>query len=219
MSSDRRFCTHCGNQLDADARFCASCGQAVSGQNIASPPIPNPPVLAAPMAPQSAPGPAGMAATTSPALFGENLIGVIPGISRKKGLFKFESFHAVVTDRRIIFALLTNEIMKEEAKKGAGAGIGAMFKAAIAGGNTHQRYLQMSPDNALRESPENFAIEIAHIRKIKVQKRREGSELGANQKDEEGKLYIETVGEKLSFVLKNYHCNTALQLLKQAGLA
>ena len=63
-----------------------------------------------------------MAATTSPALFGENLIGVIPGISRKKGLFKFESFHAVVTDRRIIFALLTNEIMKEVITRSMGLG-------------------------------------------------------------------------------------------------
>jgi hypothetical protein len=220
MNSDRRSCTHCGNQLEAGAGFCGFCGQPVSGQNLAPPPIINTPVRAAPAAPlQATPGPTGMAATTSPALSGEKLVGVIPGISRKRGFFKFESFNAVVTDRRIIFALLTNEIMKEEAKKNAGGGIGAIFKAAMAGGNTHQRYQQMSPEDALKENLENFAIEIARIRKVKVQRGSEGFELGPNQKDEEGKLYIETVGEKLSFVLKNYYCDTALQLLRQAGLA
>ena len=41
------------------------------------------------------------------------------------------------------------------------------------------------------------------------------SNSGPDEKDQEGKLRIETAGEKLSLVLQNYHCATAVQVLRQ----
>lgn len=38
----------------------------------------------------------------------------MPGISRKKGIFKIEAYHVVVREKRLIFAVVTSEAMKEE---------------------------------------------------------------------------------------------------------
>jgi hypothetical protein len=202
---ERKFCSSCGKPENVGARFCAYCGQAFAGSVSAFPPSQSPPSVN--IANQPLPLP------SSPS--GENIIGVIPGASRKKGMFAIEAYHVVVTEKRLIFAIVTKEAIKEESQKSSGKGFGGFLKTALAGNDLTQRYLNLTPQQALRETPENFDIDINRIRKIKIEK---GLENMDNRNDNDGKLILETVGDKLSFALRNHYVDTARELLRQAGL-
>lgn len=155
----------------------------------------------------------------------EPVLGVIPAISRKKGLLSVESFNVVVTGQRLVFAVMTNDMVREEVQREGNAG----FLAAMTVGYTfYKRYLNMTPDAALKENPQNFAVDISQIRKVKIFAGREikdyhsikanrGSLIKLRQ-NEKGKLEIETMREKLSFDVPNTSMDTALDALDNAGL-
>jgi len=132
-----------------------------------------------------------------------------------KGLFKIEAYHMVVTEKRLIFAIVTNQAIKEEAQKSSGKGFGGFLKTAISGNDLTQRYLNMPPEQALHETPENFSVDLSRIRKVKVE---QGKESMDDCKENNGKLIIETVGEKLAFILRNHYYNIARETLHKAGL-
>ena len=73
----------------------------------------------------------------------------------------------------------------------------------------------MPPEQALHETPENFSVDLSRIRKVKVE---QGKESMDDCKENNGKLIIETVGEKLSFILRNHYYNIARETLHKAGL-
>ena len=220
MVAEKKFCSNCGNPLDIGAKFCAFCGQPLTQ----IPPTTAPArkiVTTAPSASNTTESaistnsnvPAAKVDLAPPV---EQILGVIPGISRKKGMFNFESYHIIVTPKRLIFAAVTNEIMKEEAQKSSGKGIGSYLKTALAGNDFTQRYLNMAPEQALHESPQNFDVDLSRIRKVKVE---QGTLYLDGRKQDEGKLIIETAGDKLSFMLRNNYCDVARQLVQNVGLA
>ena len=216
MTTGKKFCANCGNPLEVGGKFCAYCGSPLSGAQSASSappspmpsPPPPPPLAPEPNAPLAA-APATPAAT-------ENIIGVIPGISRMKGIFKVEAYHIVVTEKRLIFAIVTNQAMKEEAQKSSGKGFGGFLKTAISGNDLTPRYINMPPEQALHETPGNFSVDLSAIRKVKVE---QGMEFLDDRKENEGKLIIETAGEKLSFILRNHYYKIARETLHKAGLS
>ena len=220
MVAEKKFCTNCGNPLDIGAKFCAYCGQPLTQLYPNAAPASQ--IEATTPSTPNTTRPAVSANTNVPAAnvdytpSAEQIVGVIPGISRKKGMFNIESYHIVVTPKRLIFAAVTNEIMKEEAQKSSGKGIGSYLKTALAGNDFTQRYLNMAPEQALHEDPQNFDVDISRVRKVKVEK---GTLYLDGRKQDDGKLIIETAGDKLSFMLKNNYYDVARHLFQKVGLA
>jgi hypothetical protein len=92
-----------------------------------------------------------------------------------KSLGRVDTYNLIVTDRRSIFAKLTNEIMGEAVKMrranaGAeGKGFFGKWKAQMQGFNTYTDWYQdKTPDYALNETPGNWAVDNSAIRNIKV---------------------------------------------------
>jgi hypothetical protein len=163
---------------------------------------------------------------------GETFVGVIPSATRKKGMFSQEAFNIVVTNQRMIFAQMTPEMIKNEAASYRGQGIKGAFKAMGAGYSLWQRYPQMSPDQALAETPGNFGIYLNHVRKVKytgtkVFFNKGGVSVGLNiglgvgagdDDDKPAKLEIETMGAKYDFDIVMQFQQQTHQVLKAVGL-
>ena len=220
MTQNAKFCSNCGAQLQPDDHFCASCGKPLAAPVQAAPP----PSDALPPAPAYTP-----AYNPPPQANIEALIGVIPSVSRRKGL-GVESFNIVVTPRRLIFAVMTNDMLAKEAQKAGKEGgfFGGMLNAATVGFNFYKRYLEMTPDAALAESPQNFAVDRANIRKVKVEAGKEiqtYASIKANQNSpikshqyEQGKLEIESMGANYTLDLPASSMDMTLDTLRLAGL-
>jgi hypothetical protein len=152
----------------------------------------------------------------------------LPALSRKKGFFGNEIYNAVVTNGRIVFALQTNEIVKQQAAQaGEGRGfLGKMAGAMTAGFNIWKRYLNMPPEQALRENPQNFSINLGQIRRVKYDAGRTIFKKGAftvgasinRDEDEPAHLEIETMAEKMKFDVPTHFQEEVRTVLKQAGL-
>jgi hypothetical protein len=143
-------------------------------------------------------------APPQPAVNNEALVGIIPSVSRKKNLMAMEGFNIIVTRRRMIFAVMTNDMINQAAKQAGKEGgfFGGMLNAATVGYTFYKRYLTMPPDAALAETPQNFAVELSQIRKIKITGEKEVDDyftMKANQNSilqthqyREGTISIET---------------------------
>ena len=123
----------------------------------------------------------------------ESIAAVIPLVRKPKSFGRSDTYTLVVTDERMVFAELTNDMMKEavsEAQrkgkdegKGFFARWGDQLKATM---NYSERYWKISPDEALRENPKNFAIQNASVKKIKV-----SSKDTSSGPDDPGRSYTE----------------------------
>jgi hypothetical protein len=207
MVQGKKFCTNCGAVLEKGASFCGSCGQKLSE-----------PVAGSAAKPARA---AKSVPTTKPAqeAGAEKLVGIIPAVSRKKGFIGMEAFNVVVTERRMIFAIMTTEMIKEEAQSvSKGKGLAGFFSGVTAGYSLYKRYLDMPPEAALKENPQNFSVDLNRIKKVKV---KEGRDLrrgtGVPQYDE-SHLEVETPGEKYKFVVPHNFLDTAREVMHKAGL-
>ena len=112
---------------------------------------------------------------TSP-VTGEQVVGVINRLTRVSGFMgaKQKLYTLVVTDRRVIFAELTRERMKQlSLAANEQAQLDGKGFFGRAGAQMHARdgvaatYWSMSPDEVLRETPTNFAIDRSEIKKVK----------------------------------------------------
>jgi len=219
MTQGNRFCTYCGAALTPADHFCSSCGKP-----LASPaPVPPAPVYSPPPAPVSY-------APPQPAVTIEALIGIIPAVSRKKNMMAMEGFNIIVTQRRMIFAVMTNDMLSQAAKQAGKEGgfLGGMLNAATVDYTFYKRYLTMPPDAALAENPQNFAAELSQVRKIKISGEKEVDNyftMKANQNSilkqhqyQEGTISIETAGGNYNFNLPSSSMNMALETVKKTGL-
>jgi hypothetical protein len=103
----------------------------------------------------------------------ETLLGIIP--NTHTGLFGQKAFNLIITDRRLIAAALTSEMIKQAAKekseesKAQGDGIlKRMAKTAFVGVDLYKRYYQMPLNNIVSENPGNFSLEPSMVKKISV---------------------------------------------------
>jgi hypothetical protein len=161
---------------------------------------------------------------------GEGLIGVIPNATRKKGFMSTEVFNIVVTNQRLVFALMTSQMIKEAAASHRGEGFSGFIKGVGSGYTLWQRYLQMPPEQALRENPNNFAVYLNQIRRVKFS----GDKIlfgkgavtvgfhvgvgGDDDDDNNAKLEIDTVGGKYNFEISTQFQQQTAEVLRNAGL-
>jgi hypothetical protein len=161
-----KFCPSCGNPLEPVAQKMSPVPQAASISSIQpSPPVYVPQPAAAPPTQQPVPQPTQ----------GETIRVIIPNLIVSKSLGRSDTFNLIVTERRSIFAKLTNEIMTETVKmrrakaEAEGKGFFGKWKAVMQGFNTYTDwYTDKTPEYALRENPANYAIDNSAIRNIKV---------------------------------------------------
>ncbi len=152
---------------------------------------------------------------------------MIPNASRKKGLMSTEMFNIVVTNQRLVFALMTSQMVKEAAASHRGEGFGGYLKAVGSGYTLWQRYLQMPPEEALRENPNNFAVYFNQIRKVKFSGDKilfgtgalnVGLHVGVEDDNDNAKLEIDTVGGKYNFEISTQFQRQTAEVLRNAGL-
>jgi hypothetical protein len=96
----------------------------------------------------------------------ETALGVIPNLRKHSFLGTGPAYTLVVTDRRLVFAQLTKQMLKDAAAaaqqqaKAEGKGFfsrwGDQFQAVA---TLHKKYLGMPADSILAETAGNFAIE------------------------------------------------------------
>ena len=182
------YCKNCGRLITPDARFCEVCGTSVNSleqplqpaqptYGVPPPPPPPPdycqqpapPVYQPQVSPQQAVPP-----QTSFQQGQERAVGAIP-LRKTKSLGRYDSWTAVITNFRIIFAQTTNEMtthaasQAKEQAKADGKGFWGQYKDQLKGYyNFSQRYVSMDPNASLAETPGNFAVDNSGIREIKI---------------------------------------------------
>ena len=220
-----RFCSQCGARLNPGVRFCGQCGQplptqvqtpqkvtALSTAPLTAPfmpapePVANPRSVANPLPPP----------VTAPQNNPEVVLGILPFISRRKGLFGSESFNLVITPYRLIFAQVTTDMMQAsaqqsvEAAKEEGKGwIGRTAAAWSSRSALWQRYFQMPVEAILAEQPGNFFVLVNQVKQARIDA---GYDPESTAPDT---LTIESTMGKQKFNLGDGNSNDARKLLQQ----
>ncbi len=136
----------------------------------------------------------------------EKIIGVIPNVSLKTGFLRSKRYTLVITDRRLIGALITKELLKSEAQKRReqarkeGRGRFKQFLAgAITGFVFANRYLEMDPDKIEKENPANFSIYSKDVVNTKLREGMISEDEDGNTTQYPHSLVIQTKDKKYSF--------------------
>lgn len=97
----------------------------------------------------------------------EKVLYVVGNVDYRRGFMRESRASLVITDERMIVAFLTPELAKE-IKKEAGGGVRGFFRG-VAGAYGHwNEYYEMSPEEILGESEENFEIPLREVREVKI---------------------------------------------------
>ena len=142
----------------------------------------------------------------------EQVIGVVPTLKKGKSFGRWDTYTMVVTDTRSIFAQMTSAMIQQIGKeavqrakeegKGFFARWGAQLKAHI---GFSQRYLDMSPEEALNENKDNFFLNNDDIRTIKV-RRKTKSRGGEDDADYiVTEFTIEARGKKFQYEMESWN--------------
>jgi len=99
---------------------------------------------------------------------------IIPNLGVPKSLGRVDVYNVIVTDRRSIFAKLTNEVMNNAIKRrrdkaeSERKGFFGKWKAQMQGFNMYtDAYTEITPDQILAETQGNWQMDNTAIRKIK----------------------------------------------------
>jgi hypothetical protein len=153
---------------------------------------------------------------------GERVVAVIGNLTEVAGFMgvKSKTYTLVITDQRLIFARLTKERMnaivaqaRDEAKA-AGKGFFGQWGAQLGSSfNYHELYSQMTPEEALAETPDNYAIDRSTIVSVKY-KTGTMDENGASTPD---RVIIKTASGKHKIQV-NGSLRAVKDTLRQAGI-
>lgn len=104
---------------------------------------------------------------------GEEIVGIIPNV--QSGFLGQKAYNLIVTNNRLIVAELTNDMIKNEAKKvredskSQGEGFfKRMAKTMTSGTSYYQKYFSMPVENILNENPNNYNIFVNNVKKIRI---------------------------------------------------
>lgn len=149
---------------------------------------------------------------------GERIVGIVPGMRRKTGWFSSTSYNLVVTDRRILFATLTkqmlNQAAKEAAAEGKAQGKGFFGRAAImlaSSRRVYEKYWQMAPEAILAETPGNFALNRPDVASIRIVP---GAYHGHQQQQSPDRMVVKTQQGKMKLVFDQQGAAEAKALLE-----
>lgn len=152
----------------------------------------------------------------------ESIISMIPNTMLRAGFMgiKTKPYILVLTAQRIIFARVTNEMLKQavaDARDGAkseGKGFFGQWGAQLSTySDLAGRYLGTPPELILRDNPDNFAVDRSAIVKVKFS-------IGSadeSSADTSDRLILKTTGKTYTIVL-NAGIPSAKQALAAAGL-
>jgi hypothetical protein len=136
----------------------------------------------------------------------EKVVGVIPTARIKTGFFSSKAYSLVFTDRRLILAEMTKELLSAEiersraAAKEQGGGFfsqwGAQLKTSFSFG---AQYFGADPATILAETPGNSALAPGDVRSLKVERKTRNA--GADDEVEQVflKVTIETATGKQTY--------------------
>lgn len=157
-------------------------------------------------------------ATVQPAAGGEQIVGIIPGIRRKTGLFSSKIYSLVITERRIVFAEMTSQMVNQAAKdavaeaKEQGKGFfGRALDTMKSTQRIYQKYWQMKPEEILAETPGNYILELRDIASVKIRHGMYHEEQGQYDKDE---LHIKTTRERIKLTFEYSNSGEAKKVLR-----
>jgi hypothetical protein len=152
------FCSNCGASLKEQQSFCQSCGKAVSLIQTQTG-VPFPPTPLSSSAVYQVPSEIFRFILTE--------IDFIPNNQERP------RYTIILTDRRIVFARLTRQVSLEASgmmqNNDQGKGFFGKWKSQLSGHNwVADRYMTLNPEQALRESPDNFAFDHNSIRSVLI---------------------------------------------------
>lgn len=203
-----RFCTACGAPVTG-ARFCTACGAAIAAP---APAAAVPTASVEPSAPPEQPVPSG-----------ERVVATVGGLNLKAGLLKRESATIVVTDRRVIVAKISKEMMKQvvadardSAKAGGKGFLGQIGAQMSAWSGWAERYLAMSPDEVMAENADNVSIDRAQVTKVSF---KHGHAVDDGATSTPDRIVLKTGVGKFDFELMYGNLGQAKRAFRSAGLA
>jgi hypothetical protein len=136
----------------------------------------------------------------------ETVIGIIPTARIKTGMFSSKAYTLVFTNRRLILAEATKQLVTAEiersraAAKGQGGGFfsqwGAQLKTSFSFG---AQYLSMHPEAILAETPGNGALTPADVREIKIERKSRSAGGDSDMETDFLKITIEASTGKHTF--------------------
>jgi len=154
----------------------------------------------------------------------EKVLLVLHNIKKTKALGRWDTYNVSVTERRCIFAKLTADMLKKATSaanaEGKAEGKGFLsrwsdqMQASLSYGD---RYFNMSPDDVLRENPDNFALENSEIVAVKFrQKHQKGEKKGMIERVV-GEVTFESKLSKSTYAMDSYPNNDIEQMRKILG--
>ena len=175
------YCENCGKPLNETAKFCGNCGTPVKSSVKPEP-------VSAPVAPVNAEAPAKISEKPQEPSLSEPVLSVI--IFRKpKSLGRYDTFSGVLTSKRLVFAQMTSDMLKEavnqaraQAKANGKGFFGQWKEQLLASASFAQRYYSMEPSVALSETSGNFEMQNGAISEIKLKLKTFGN-VENNQKE------------------------------------
>jgi hypothetical protein len=180
------FCPHCGKSTNQQDKFCTSCGKELNKLTYKVPlqdqktpfqqAAAKSPEVSSTMFPQPLSGHdiISLRETTSRGSQTETIKLVFPDLMVSKGLIRSDAYTLIVTDRRSIFAKLTNEVEEQAIKKyrskiEAARGTSGVIKWIAKINNSRayiEWYSEKTIDSSLNESLGNYAIDNLNIMNV-----------------------------------------------------
>ena len=108
----------------------------------------------------------------------ETITGVIPHVLQPTGGIGSKQFTIIMTDKRLIIAQLTSQMMNEalaqsKANKSEKGFLGGLLAGRVLTArdivNYTDKYWLMDPEKIISESPSNFSIRVSEISSVKVE--------------------------------------------------
>jgi hypothetical protein len=120
-----------------------------------------------------------------PQQYGERVVAVVPELKKMKLLGSWDLFALIATERRAIFCHITSDMVNQAIKeaqqkaKAEGKGFWDQWGAQLETSFFYtEKYKHMSPEEALRERPENYALDLSEISKVTLwQKTEKGNQV------------------------------------------
>jgi hypothetical protein len=148
----------------------------------------------------------------------ESIVGIISNV--RSGLLGQKTYNLIITDKRLIAAIVTSKMLSDAAKQQAadskerGEGLlKRMASTAFSGYHYHEKYFDMSPDEILSENTDNFYLEPSMIKKISIKHGHYNDHQGRHDPHQ---LKIKANNGKFAFSFSSVNPKQAKEILSHA---